>query len=82
MLYRFCIWTVESCFVLIKTWKIVMEEIFCLTSKQIQKVVDNWEANQRALKRIREEIVDVFAKEFGQMEHKMNEFEGNSSSVL
>ena len=77
-LYSLCDWTEETCVQPNKKWKIVAEEASCQISKRIQKVVDHWETSNKVLKKIDEEIIDVFAKEFGLMEHQVNELEGIS----
>ena len=71
-------WTEESCVKPNKKWKIVAEEASCFISKRIQQVIDDWERNNNILKRIDEEIVEVFAKEFGLMEHQIQDLEGKA----
>ena len=71
-----CDWTEEACAPPNKKWKLVAEEASCQISKRVQKVVDHWESSNKILKKIDEEIIDVFVKEFGLMEHQVNELEG------
>ena len=61
-----------------KKWKLVAEEASCVISKRIQQAVDAWEEKYGILKEIDEQIVEVFSKEFGLMEHHIFELEGTS----
>lgn len=75
VLASLCDWTEEACAQPNKKWKLVAEEASCQISKRVQKIVDHWESSNKILKKIDEEIIDVFVKEFGLMEHQVNELE-------
>ena len=79
---RLCNWEdVRACPAPSKKWKQTADDAAMQISDRIAAVLDAWQMDHRVLDRIDREIIDVFAKDFGLLQHQVDDIESMFSII-
>jgi hypothetical protein len=76
---RVCNWEdVHDCPSAEKKWKNIVDNATMKISDRVARTIDGWVRENGVLRNIDKEIIEVFARELGLMDHQIQELEGKS----